>query len=87
MQLPHRILGLATYKYEGGILLQDTTYSPYPPEFATSYGVVDLGTVIPVYAGLSFQVGVKNALDRNYYFTAGYPEAGRNWYFNGRYRF
>ena len=87
VQLPHQILGLATYKYEGGLILQDTTYSKLPPEYGTSYGIVDLGTVIPVYAGLSLQVGLKNALDRNYYFTAGYPEAGRTWYFNGRYRF
>jgi iron complex outermembrane recepter protein len=87
IQLPRRILGLATYKYEGGLILQDTTYSPFPPEFGTSYGIVDLGTVVPVYAGLSFQVGLKNVFDRNYCFTAGYPEAGRNWYFNGRYKF
>jgi iron complex outermembrane receptor protein len=30
---------------------------------------------------------VKNLFDRNYYFNAGYPEEGRNWYFNLRYRF
>jgi iron complex outermembrane recepter protein len=33
------------------------------------------------------QAGIKNVLDRNYYFNTGYPEAGRNWYLNGRYHF
>ncbi len=87
VRLPRRILGLATYRYEGGLVLQDTTYSPTPTEFSTSHHVLDLGTVIPVYAGLSLQAGLKNAFDRNYYYTAGYPEAGRNWYINGRYKF
>jgi hypothetical protein len=25
--------------------------------------------------------------DRNYYYVAGYPEEGRNWFLNLRYRF
>ena len=36
---------------------------------------------------LSVQAGVKNLLDRNYFYTAGYPEIGRNWFLNFRYRF
>ena len=36
---------------------------------------------------MSLQAGVKNLLDRNYYYTAGYPEEGRNWFFNLRYHF
>jgi iron complex outermembrane receptor protein len=52
-----------------------------------SYGTVDLGAVAPICYGLSAQLGVRNLLDRNYYYTAGYPEAGRNWYLNLRYRF
>jgi iron complex outermembrane receptor protein len=86
-ELPHRILGIANYRYEGGIFLQDSTYSPAKPAYGGSYGTVDLGTVVPVYAGMSLQAGLKNLFDRNYYYTAGYPEAGRNWYFNLRYRF
>jgi iron complex outermembrane recepter protein len=30
---------------------------------------------------------VKNLFDRNYYYQEGYPEPGRNWYVNLRYRF
>jgi hypothetical protein len=35
----------------------------------------------------TLQAGVKNLFDRDYYYTSGYPEAGRNWFFNLRYRF
>jgi iron complex outermembrane recepter protein len=54
---------------------------------ASKFATVDLGGIIPVYAGASLQVGVKNLFDRNYYFQEGFPEAGRSWYFNMRYRF
>jgi iron complex outermembrane recepter protein len=80
---------MANYRYEGGITLQDTTYRTPPGNlaFSTSYGTVDIGTVIPIIAGLSAQAGIKNLFDRDYYYTAGYPEIGRNWYFNMRYKF
>lgn len=89
LRLPHDILAIGNYRYEGGILLQDTTYRTEPGNIAwsTSYGTVDLMTVVPVAAGFSVQTGIKNLFDRNYYYTAGYPEMGRNWYFNARYRF
>ncbi len=88
-RLPHEILALATYRYEGGIVLQDTTYKTAPGNlaFSSSYGTMDIGTVVPIYGGFSVQAGVKNLFDRDYYYTAGYPEAGRSWYFNARYRF
>lgn len=41
----------------------------------------------PIYGGMSLQVGLKNLFDRNYFYNPGYPEAGRNWYFNMRYKF
>jgi iron complex outermembrane receptor protein len=87
MQLPHKVLAMANFRYEGGLTLQDTTYSPARPPYGASYGTVDLGTVAPIYAGLSLQAGIKNLFDRDYYYTAGYPESGRNWFFNLRYRF
>jgi iron complex outermembrane receptor protein len=89
LRLPHDILAIGNYRYEGGIILQDTTYRN-PPEnlaFSSSYGTVDLGGVVPIHAGFSVQAGVRNLFDRNYYYTAGYPEAGRNWFVNARYRF
>jgi hypothetical protein len=36
--------------------------------------------MLPVRASLSVQAGVKNLLDRNYFYWAGFPEEGRNWY-------
>jgi iron complex outermembrane recepter protein len=89
LRLPHRVLAMANMRYEGGITLQDTTYrtSPGNLPYGSAYGTVDLGTVIPVHAGVSVQAGVKNLFDRDYYYTAGYPEVGRNWFFNLRYKF
>ncbi len=89
LRLPHDILAVGAYRYEGGIILQDTTYktSPQNLPFATSYGTVDIGGVIPVHAGFTAQVGLKNLFDRNFYYTAGFPEAGRTWYLNGRFKF
>jgi iron complex outermembrane recepter protein len=89
LRLPREILAMANYRYEGGITLQDTTYRTPPGNlaFSTSYGTVDIGTVIPIIAGLSAQAGIKNLFDRDYYYTPGFPEIGRNWFFNMRYRF
>ena len=85
--LPRDILALGTFRYEGGINIQDNTYSPLPPADSTSYGILDIGTVVPIYKGASLQAGIKNLFDRNFFYTPGYPEAGRNWYFNMRYKF
>jgi iron complex outermembrane receptor protein len=89
VRLPHQVLAIANYRYEGGITVQDTTYKTPPGNlaYATSYGTVDFGAVVPVHAGISAQVGVRNLLDRDYYYTPGFPEPGRNWYLNLRYRF
>lgn len=90
MRLPHQIVAMATVRYEGGITLQDTTYASTSPlflPFAESYATVDLAASVPIRNRISADVGVKNLLDRNYQYTAGYPEAGRNWYLNLRYRF
>lgn len=89
LRLLREILAIASYRYESGITLQDTTYKTAPQNlpFASSYGTVDIGAVVPLFAGMSVQAGLKNLFDRNYYYTAGYPEMGRNWYFNARYRF
>ena len=89
-RLPHEILAVATAKYQGGIVLQDTTYSStsvlYRP-YAEGFATLDLAWIVPLKNGLSWEAGVKNITDRNYYYNAGYPEEGRNWYTNMRYRF
>ncbi len=84
--LPYQILGMISYRYEGGIRLYDSYVAGSAP-FGSSFGVVDVGTVAPIRAGIKLQAGVKNLLDRDYYYQAGYPQMGRNWYFNMRYQY
>jgi outer membrane receptor protein involved in Fe transport len=43
--------------------------------------------VVPIRPGMSAQVGLENLFDPYYYDTAGYPEIGRNWFLDLRYRF
>jgi iron complex outermembrane receptor protein len=89
-RFPHQVLGLISARYEGGLTLQDTTYSSSSPlyrPFAESFGTMDLGAIVPIYQRMTVQTGIKNVFDRNYYYTAGYPEEGRNWFLNLRYQF
>lgn len=94
LRLPREVLAIANYRYEGGIVLRDTTWRDAEAllqgrhlPFSSSHHTVDLGTVFPIHSGFSVQAGIKNLFDRHYYYTAGYPEPGRNWFFNARYRF
>ncbi len=89
-RFPHQILAILNERYESGLTLQDTSYSSTSPLFlpySESYATTDLYAVVPVRSGITVQAGIKNLLDRNYYYTAGYPEEGRNWFMNLRYRF
>jgi outer membrane receptor protein involved in Fe transport len=88
-RLPWRVLGIVQVRYEGGLTLQDTSYpttSHLFLPFAASFVTMDIGGV-PIRNHFSVQAGVKNLFDRNYSYTAGYPEAGRTWYLNGRFQF
>jgi outer membrane receptor protein involved in Fe transport len=90
LRLPRHVLGIVSARYEGGLTLQDTTYATTSPlfrPFPQSFGTMDLGIVAPIWKGMVLQTGVANVFDRNYYYTAGFPEEGRNWYLNARYRF
>ena len=90
VRLPHEVLALFTFQHEGGLTLQDRTYNTGNPgllPFGTSHSVVNLGTAVPIAKGFALQAGIKNLFDSNFYYTPGYPEAGRNWYLNMRYRF
>jgi len=90
VRLPYHVMGFVSARYLGGITLQDTSYpgtsSLYLPH-GSAFATVDLGATIPIRERFNAQVGIKNAFDRMYYFTAGYPEEGRNWFLNLRYRF
>jgi iron complex outermembrane receptor protein len=54
---------------------------------APSFGAVGIGGTARVWRVTELQAGVNNLLDRNYTYVQGYPEAGRNFYVNLRYRF
>jgi iron complex outermembrane receptor protein len=87
VRLPYQVLAMANVRYEGGITLQDTTYRPAGQPYGESYGTLDLGTIVPIRSGLTVQAGLKNLFDRDYFYTAGFPEEGRNWFVNLRYLF
>jgi len=88
-QLPYHVLALVSARYEGGVTLQDTSYASSSPLYAPhgeALATADMGLTVP-YRTLKVQAGVKNVFDRNYFYTAGYPEEGRNWFLNLRYQF
>lgn len=90
LQLPyHQILAMASVRYEGGLTLQDTNYlyAPQNLPYAAAFGTMDIATVVPVRYGISLQTGIQNLFDRNYYYSPGYPEPGRTWYLNLRYKY
>jgi iron complex outermembrane receptor protein len=85
-EFPHQILGMVTYRYEGGIRLFDSYIAGGQP-LGSSFGIVDIGTSAPIRTGIKLQAGIKNLFDRDCYYVAGYPRAGRNWHFNLRFQF
>jgi iron complex outermembrane receptor protein len=84
LRLARKMLLLATARYESGTITSNDSGLVVP---ASKFGTLDLGGVIPIQPGFILQAGVKNLFDRDYYYQEGYPEAGRNWYANLRYRF
>lgn len=85
IQLPYSIEVIASARYEAGAWTKDRYDSFLIP--ASNFATADLGGSFRLYRGVKLQVGVKNLFDRYYYYEQGYPEAGRNWYFNSRYEF
>jgi iron complex outermembrane receptor protein len=83
-RLPRAMTGMATINYQSGALGMSDNGLPLPPNALTR---IDLGVMVPIGAGFSVQTGVRNALDRNYYYWEGFPEAGRTGYVTLRYTF
>jgi iron complex outermembrane recepter protein len=84
VRLPRKIQLLATARYESGTITTNDSGLIIP---ASKFATADFGGIVPLYSGLDLRAGVKNLFDRNYYYQEGFPEAGRNWYMNLRYRF
>ncbi len=84
LRLPREIMLMGAARYESGRIDTDNSGNLVP---ASNYATIDFGGIIPVVGGMDLQAGVKNLFDRLYYYREGFPQAGRNWYFNMRYRF
>ena len=84
IRFPRNVTGTMSSRYESGIVAMSDNNLPLP---AAKFATVDIGTMIPIRAGMVVQAGVKNLLDRNYYYWEGFPEQGRNLYLNVRYTF
>jgi len=84
LRLPRAIILTATARYESGRIDTDNSGNLVP---ASKYGTLDFGGIIPVVKEMDLQVGIRNLFDRFYYYREGFPQSGRNWYLNMRYRF
>jgi iron complex outermembrane receptor protein len=88
LQLPKGIQLQATARYEAGafntVTLKSGSLLVVP---ASKFATMDIGAIFPIMKGMKAHVGIKNLLDRNYYYQEGFPEPGRNWYVNTRYEF
>jgi iron complex outermembrane receptor protein len=84
IRLPRGVNGIATVQYQSGAVGMSDNGLPLPPNAFTT---IDLAAAVPLGARFSAQVGVRNLLDRDYYYWEGFPERGRNAYVTLRYTF
>ncbi len=91
LHLPYNAMLASSIRYEGGNKAVESYKSGsafYIEALPMShFATWDLAGTVPVFKGATMQAGVKNLLDRNYYYVLQYPEEGRNWFINMRYRF
>jgi len=74
---------IPTIRYESDRYVDNKASSPTTRDFM----VMDLKTTYEIKKGLTLSVGVKNIFDKYYYYSEGYPMAGRNYYATLRYLF
>ncbi len=86
VRLPRQMLFVTTARYESGTYYQFDG-GALAPSLAPPFATVDLGGAVPFGSKLNLQLGVKNLFDRLYYYQEGYPQPGRNWYVNMRFRY
>jgi iron complex outermembrane receptor protein len=84
VHMPWGTTGILSAKYASGIVAMSDNNRPLP---AARFATFDIGGSAPIRAGMVIQGGIKNLLDRNYYYWEGFPQAGRNWHLNARYTF
>lgn len=79
-----RFTVLADFLYEGGRWNANDAGRVLR---ASSFAAVGLNGSVRLYRQAELQAGINNLFDRDYFLVQGYPEAGRNFYVNLRYRF
>jgi iron complex outermembrane recepter protein len=84
MRLPRGMTGIGTVQYQSGAVGMSDNGLPLP---ANAFATIDLAAVVPIATRLTVQGGVKNLLDRDYYYWEGFPEPGRNGYVTLRFVF
>jgi iron complex outermembrane recepter protein len=83
-RMPKGVMMLANARYESGAYTVDNANKIFP---ASRVFLADCGMSIAMSRYASLQGGVNNILDRYYYYQEGFPEAGRSFYTNLRFRF
>ena len=53
----------------------------------SGFGNSNAKLIYEPFSGLSLEAGISNLFDKNYYYQAGYPEEGRVYFGNIRYKF
>jgi iron complex outermembrane receptor protein len=73
------------FRYESSRYINsELIYEEYKTK---AFFLMDLKVAYRVKKDLEVAAGVKNLFDKNYYYSYGYPEEGRNYYANFRYIF
>lgn len=80
----NRFTAIADLLYEGG---RWNSNDAGRVQRASRFATVGIGGTARLYRQAEVQVGINNLFDRNYFLVDGYPEAGRNFFLNLRYRF
>jgi iron complex outermembrane recepter protein len=82
--LPREATAVLSARNQDSILAMSDNGLPLP---AASFTVLDISGQLALRRGLRVEAGVKNLLDRNYYYWEGFPEAGRSGYLSLRFVF
>ncbi len=88
----HKVFGFLQYRLSDRISAQ--VNAEYNSErYSTSYGtltpaftLLNTRVAVQVWRWFSVESGINNIADRNYFLAEGYPEPGRNYFVNLRYR-
>jgi iron complex outermembrane receptor protein len=84
LRLPRDTTALISTRYQDGTVAMSDNGLRLP---AARFTTIDAGGTFPIRSNVSVQGGIKNLLDRDYYYWEGFPEPGRNWYLTLRYAF